>query len=328
MATGNFAELTKPEVWSKLILRNLDDEGVMADCVNKRYEGEIRYAGDTVHIPQLGSVTINTHDDDEPIVYETVNGNSQTLVIDQQKDWGFVIKTIEAKQSNIKDLQTRYAGRAKYAISNTKDGYLHALGFAGVDAGNQLGNETVTKANIYDFCIALFEKLAATNAINSAGKSPDGKRPWLVLPPQLISVVKLSDQATHATSLGDETVRKGTIMQFAGFDIKQSTAVKETSSGSATYKILAGTNEGITYADQIIETRAMEDKDYFGIFVSGLYVYGSKVVEPKALASATVTIGSANNSNDTTSGGGSDDTTSGGGSDDTTSGGGSDTIGG
>lgn len=288
MATGNFAELTKPEIWSKLILRNLDDEGVMADCVNKRYEGDIRYAGDTVHIAQLGNVTINTHDDDTPIVYETVQGNNQTLAIDQQKDWGFVIKTIEARQSNIKDLQTRYAGRAKYAITMAKDGHLHTVGFAGVDAGNQLGAQTVTKNNVYDFCIALFEKLAAANAINAAGKAEDGKRPWLVLPPQIISVVKLSEQATHATSLGDETVRKGTIMQYAGFDIKQSTAVKAS---AGAYKILAGTNEGITYADQIIETRAMEDKDYFGIFVSGLYVYGSKVVQPTALASATVTIG-------------------------------------
>lgn len=293
MATGNFAELTKPEIWSKLILRNLDDEGVMADCVNKRYEGEIKYAGDTVHIAQLGNVTINTHDDDRPIVYEKIQGNNQALQIDQQKNWGFNISTIEARQSNIKDLQTRYSGRARYAITNTKDGFLHNLGFTGVAAGNQLGAKTVTKNNIYDFCVALFEKLAAANAINAAGKAEDGKRPWLILPPQLISVVKLSDQATHATSLGDDTVRKGTIMQFAGFDIKQSTAVKgATAAGVTSYKILAGTNEGITYADQIIETRAMEDKDFFGIFVSGLYVYGAKVVQPTALTSATVTIGS------------------------------------
>lgn len=287
--TGNFAVLTKPEIWSKLILRNLDDVGVMTECINRDYEGEIKYAGDTVHITQLGDVTVNTHDDDTPINYQTVNGEQQTLEIDQQKNWAFVIKTIEAKQSDIKNLQERFSARARKAIADTKDKFLHTTGFAGVDAGNQLGAETVTKNNIYDLCISLYEKLAASNAIDSNGKAEDGKRPFLILPPALVSVVKLSEQATHSTTLGDETIRKGAIMQYAGFDIKQSTLIKAT---SGAYNILAGTKEGITYADQIIETRALEDKDYFGIFVSGLYVYGAKVVQPKALASAVVTIGS------------------------------------
>ena len=285
---NRFSVLTKPEIWSKLILRNLDDVGVMADCVNKDYQGEIKYAGDTVHIAKLGDVTINTHDDTQPITYQSVDGEAQVLKIDQQKNFGFVIKTIEARQSNIKDLQTKYSGRARFGITQVKDGYLHTLGFAGVDAGNQLGAITVTKNNIYDYLVTLFEKLANTNAINANGRAEDGKRPWLILPPQLISVVKLSDQATHATTAGDDVIRKGAIMQFAGFDIKQSTMLKAS---NGAFKILAGTKEGITYADQIVETRAMEDKDYFGTFVSGLYVYGAKVVEPKALASATVTIG-------------------------------------
>lgn len=285
--TKKFSELTKPEIWSKLILRNLDDIGVMTECINRDYEGEIKYAGDTVHISQVGDVTINTHDDTKPINYQSVDGKETILKVDQQKDWGFVIKTIEQRQSNIKDLQTKYSNRAKYAITTTKDKYLHTLGFAGVDTANQLGAQTVNKDNIYDFCISLFEKLSDSNAIDSNGKAEDGKRPFLILPPALVSVIKLSDQASHATTLGDDTIRKGSILQYAGFDIKQSTLIKNESG----YKILAGTKEGITYADQILETRAMEDKDYFGLFVSGLYVFGAKVVQPKALASATVTIG-------------------------------------
>ena len=285
-----FSELTKPSIWSKLILRNLDDKGVMADCVNKDYEGDIKFAGDTVYISKVGNVTVNTHNDAQAITYQTVDGSQLSLSVDQQKNWAFVIKTIEQKQSNIKDLQTKYANRAKFAITNTKDGYLHTLGYNGVASANQLGNVTITKNNVYDFCISLFEKLANSNAIDSNGLAEDGKRPFLVLPPSIISVIKLSDQATHSTQQGDETVRKGAILQYAGFDIKQSTMVKAS---TGAYKVLAGTKEGITYADQILETRAMEDKDYFGIFVSGLYVYGAKVVQPTALASANVTIGSA-----------------------------------
>lgn len=283
----NFAVLTRPEIWSKLILNNLDDYGVMADCVNRDYEDEVKYAGDTVRITKCGNVTINTHDDTEPITYETPKGDQLVLVVNQQKDWGFKITTIEQKQSNIKDMQAKYSARARLAITNTKDAYLHSVGISGVASGNQLGAQTVTKADIYDLCLELYQKLADSNAIDSDGKAEDGKRPFLILPPALVKVIRKSDEAKNATTLGDETIRKGTIMQFAGFDIKQSTLVKPS---TGAYSILAGTKEGITFADQILETRAMEDKDYFGIFVSGLYVYGAKVVQPTALASAVVTI--------------------------------------
>lgn len=283
----NFAVLTRPEIWSKLILNNFDDYGVMADCVNRDYEGEVKYAGDTVRISKVGNVTINTHDESEPITYQTVNGDQYVLVVNQQKDFGFKIPTIEQKQSNIKDLQTKYSARARVAITNVKDGYLHTTGFSGVASANQLGSVTVTKADIYDFCLELFQKLADSNVIDSNGKAEDGKRPFLILPPAMVKIIRKSEEAKNATTLGDETIRKGTILQYAGFDIKQSTLVKPA---TGTYKILAGTKDAITFADQILETRAMEDKDYFGIFVSGLYVYGAKVVQPTALASATVTI--------------------------------------
>lgn len=281
--------LMVPEIWSKLILRNFDDYGVMADCVNRDHEGEIRYAGDTVRIAKLGDITVNTHSDNTAITYQVPTGEELVLKVDQQKNWGFRITTIEQKQANVKDLQEKYSARARYAITKTKDAYLQTLGLAGVDSGNQLGAETVTKENIYDLCLELFQKLADSNAINDDGKAEDGKRPFLILPPALVRVIKASPEAKNATSMGDETIRKGTIMQFAGFDIKQSTMLKAS---EGAYSVLAGTKEGITYADQILETRAMEDKDYFGVFVSGLYVYGAKVVQPKALASAVITIGS------------------------------------
>ena len=133
-----------PEVWSKLILRNFDDYGVMADCVNTKYEGEIKYSGDTVHIPQLGDITINAHDEDEPIKYQSIDGNELILKVDQEDDWGFRITKKEQKQSNIKDLQEQYAGRARTALVNKKDVFLHTLGFSGVHANNQIGTKAAT----------------------------------------------------------------------------------------------------------------------------------------------------------------------------------------
>lgn len=279
--------LMVPEIWSKLILRNFDDYGVMPDCVNKNYEGEIRNGGDTVHITQLGDITINTHDEATPIKYQKVDGKESVLLIDQENDWGFTISTKEMRQANVKDLQGKYSERAKTAIVNHKDKYIFNLGYTGVASGNQLGTVAANADNIYDTCLDLFQALADSNAINSDGLAEDGKRPFLVVPPAVVKLMKKAPEAIHATVEGDKTVRKGALFNFAGFDIKQTTLVKNEEG----YKILAGTKEAITYADQIIDTRALEDKDYFGIFVSGLYVYGAKVIQPTALASANLTIG-------------------------------------
>jgi hypothetical protein len=163
---------------------------------------------------------------------------------------------------------------------------LHALGVAGVDSKNQMGTVAITASNVYGTLVDMFTKLAEANAIDADGKGEDGKAPFLVVPPAVLAVIKKSEEAKHATTLGDQTIRKGAIMNYAGFDIKQSTNVKDDSG----FKILAGTTEGITYAEQITKVESLKDVARFGDYVRGLYLYGAKVAQPTCLASATFTV--------------------------------------
>lgn len=281
--------LFRPEVWSKELLRCLDNTGVMLDCVNRNYEGEIKNAGDTVHIQKPGDITINTYTPaTAAITYGALSGETDTLKVDQQKYWGFLVPDIDKVQANI-PLAEKYMKRAKVAIANEKDAYL--LGLAQTNAGNTVGDSdiTLTPSNVYETFVAMFEKLSRENAIDAAGRGEDGKRPFLVLPPEVISIVKKSEEAKHATTLGDETIRKGAIMQYAGFDIKQSTVFVAPTSETAK-SIIAGTTEAITYADQIIKVETLKDKDYFGDYIRGLYVYGALVDQPKCLVKASVKV--------------------------------------
>ena len=281
--------LFRPEVWSKELLRCLDNTGVMLDCVNRNYEGEIKNAGDTVHIQKPGDITINTYTPaTTAITYGALSGETDTLKVDQQKYWGFLVPDIDKVQANI-PLAEKYTKRAKVAIANEKDAYL--LGLAQTNAGNTVGDSdiTLTPSNVYETFVAMFEKLSRENAIDAAGRGEDGKRPFLVLPPEVISIVKKSEEAKHATTLGDETIRKGAIMQYAGFDIKQSTVFVAPTSETAK-SIIAGTTEAITYADQIIKVETLKDKDYFGDYIRGLYVYGALVDQPKCLVKASVKV--------------------------------------
>lgn len=275
----------KPEVWSKQLTRLLNNYGVMIDCVNRDWEGEIKNQGDTVHIQQISDITVGTYDTAEKIKYEDLKGTSQELVIDQKKYWALKVDDIDELQANVK-LADKFIRQAKIQIIDTKDAYLHALGVAGVYSNNQLGTVAINDSNIYSTFTKMFRLLSRTNAIDSDGKGADGKNPFLILPPEIVEIVKNSPKAIQATNLGDQTIRKGTILQFAGFDIKQSTVV-EYNNG---FDIIAGTSEGITFADQLTKTESLRDKDSFSDLVRGLYLYGAKVVQPKCLASAKFTV--------------------------------------
>lgn len=285
MATKVKDGLFKPELWSKLLLRDIMDYGVMLDCVNRNWEGEIQNQGDTVHIQKVGDITVNTHSDDTPIAYQDLDGDETTLIIDQKKIFAFKVSDIDKVQSNV-ELMQQYTCKAKKEVVNVKDAYLHALAIAGVSTANQMGSIAITAENIYDTFVDMFVRLSDSNAVDKNGMGSDGKRPFLILPPKIVGLVKKSPEAKNGTTQGDDTMRKGAIMEFAGFDIKQATTVKEAEG----YSILGGTSEGITYAEQITKVESIKDKDYFGDFVRGLYLYGGKVAEPDCLVSAKFTV--------------------------------------
>lgn len=279
MATNIF----KPELWSKLLLRDIMNYGVMLDCVNRNYEGEIKNQGDTVHIQKIGDITINTHDETQAMQHQNLAGTTQVLKIDQAKDFMFLVSDIDKVQANV-EFMTKYTNKAKKNIVNVKDAYLHALGIAA--ATNDAGTVAITAENVYGVLVDMFAKLARANAIDANGKGEDGKAPYLVVSPEVLAVIKKSPEAAHATVLGDKTIRQGAIMNFAGFDIKQSTNV----ANDGGYAILGGTTEGITYAEQITKVESLKDKDYFGDFVRGLYLYGGLASLPECLVKAKFTV--------------------------------------
>ena len=274
--------LFKPELWAKELNRRLVDYGVMFDCVNRNWEGQIKNQGDTVHIQTPAAVTVGTYVESTGISYEELKGDTLPLVIDQAKYFGFKIPDIDKVQSNV-NLMSNYTSEAKKEVNNTKDAYLHSLGIA---AAQSAGTVAITPENIYGTLVDMYAMLADANAIDADGKAKDGSRPFVIVSPKVAAVIRKSEEATHATKLGDDTIRKGAILDFAGFDVKQSTLIKNNSG----FAILAGTTEGITYAEQINKVRGIEDKDTFGTYVSGLYLYGGLAVQPKALVKATFTI--------------------------------------
>ena len=264
MALANFLS----EVWSKKLQKIFNKTVVMANLVNRDYEGEIKKAGDTVHVRTFGSVTINDYTRDMVIQFETLTDPMSDLVIDQQKYFAFKVDDLDKAQSDINILEG-YAREAAIAIRDVVDTRLLSH-YADVHADNDIGTSgspiSLSVSNIYQYIVELGEKL------DNSDCPVDGRN--LVIPPSIKTLLLQSSQFVRATNLGDNVVQNGKIGNVAGFDVHVSTNVPTVSTNKP---ILGFTKDFISFASQVEKIEHVRPTNMFADAVKGLYLYGSKV---------------------------------------------------
>ena len=274
----NYSEFV-PEIWSTILNSNFDNTSVMDSCVNKKYEGEIKNAGDTVHIQTFGNVTVKDYSSDD-IEYEIPDSATATLTLDQQSYFAINVPDIEAVQSNV-DLITGYTNRAKAAIALKKDTFL--LGkHADVPSTNIVAADgyTLDKNTIYSQFVDLAKILKNNNAVDSTGRNM-----WCVINPEVEATLIQAPEFCHATQMGDATVRDGAIAKIAGMDILVCTNLQPV---AGKIYVMAGITDSISYAGQVAKLEDIRFEKRFGTGIRGLYVYGALTVNPKQLAKLVV----------------------------------------
>lgn len=269
-----------PQLWSARLIAHLNAAHVYANLVNRDYEGEIRNYGDTVKIQQIGDITVGDYAKNADITDpQQLSGTSQNLVIDQGKFFNFQIDDVDNAQTNPK-LMDEAMMRSAYALADVTDKFI-AGKYTDVPVANQVGNDTtaivVTKTNVYDQFVALGQKLDEAN-VPRMGR-------WTVISPWIYALLLQNDLFVHATQKGDDVIANGEVGSVAGFTVYNSNNVPNTA--CAKYKILAGTNAGISYAEQVVKTEAYRMEKRFADAVKGLHVYGAKTVQPNCLACLT-----------------------------------------
>lgn len=273
-----------PEIWSQKLNSMLTKNCVMLQCVNRNYEGEIKNQGDTVKIITPATVSISTVTD-SAITYSELNPTETDLVINQKKFFAFKIGDIAQAQAN-QDIMEAHLQSAKNAIEEVQDSYLLGL-HSDVVSDNIVGSSTAVtldKSTIYSYFVALALKLKNANALNN------NQKPWVVINPTIESYLLQSSEFISAYNVADQTLREGAIGRIAGMDVLVSTNLTAT---SGYYYVLAGTNDAVTFASQLSKIESLRDKDSFSDLVRGLYLYGAKTVQPKALAKMVVTVPTA-----------------------------------
>jgi len=269
-----------PEIWSKKLNQLLEKNCVMMQCVNRNWEGEIKQQGDKVKIITPAPVSVSTLTSDN-ITYSSLNPTSQELEIDQKKFFAFKIDDVAKVQSNA-DIMEAHLANAKKAIEEVQDTYLLGM-HTSVTVENTVGSEespiTLDKSTIYEQFVKLALALKNSDAVSS------GAKPWVVINPAIESYLLQSPEFINAYKVADETLREGAIGRIAGMDVLVSTNLVDVDSK---YYVLAGTNDAITFASQLAKIESLRDKDSFSDLVRGLYLYGAKTVQPKALAKMIV----------------------------------------
>lgn len=269
-----------PEIWSQKLNNMLEKECVMLQCVNRNWEGEIKNQGDKVKIITPANVTISTLGSNN-ITYSELNPTSMDLEIDQKKFFAFKINDVAAVQSNT-DIMEAHLKNARKAIEEVQDAYLLSQ-HANVDSNNIVGTAaspiSLDKTTIYSKFVQLALCLKNSDAVTA------GVRPWVVINPTIESYLLQSTEFIGAHNVADETLREGAIGRIAGMDVLVSTNLTAV---DGKYYVLAGTNDAITFASQLAKIESLRDKDSFSDLVRGLYLYGAKTVQPKALAKMIV----------------------------------------
>jgi hypothetical protein len=195
------------------------------------------------------------------------------LLINQQKYFAFKVDDLDKAQADTNILEG-YAGRGAIAIRDVVDSHLLAH-YADVHSGNIIGTNaapiTLTSGNIYSYITQLGEKLDDSNV-------PQEDR-HLVITPKFKTMLLQSSEFTRSTTLGDTVIQNGYIGNVGGFAIHVST---NNPAVSGVVNLLAFTRDFISFASQVSKVETVRPYDMFAEAVKGLYLYGSKVMLPKA----------------------------------------------
>lgn len=271
-----------PQIWSARLLNHLDKRHVYLNLLNRDYEGEIKNFGDTVKVNQIGDITIKDYTKGTDIeAPEDVSGAQQELKIDQAKYFNFSVDDVDNAQTNPK-LMDKAMERAAYAMNDVVGAFAANLLAINVHTDNTIGDDTTpkvpTKETAYDLLVDLGVKLTEAN-VPTVGR-------WVVIPAWYHGLL-LKDQrfVGNGTDYNKAILEGGEVGNAAGFTVYVSNNIPNTT--KTKYKIIGGTEEAGSYAEQILKTEAYRPEKRFSDAVKGLHVYGAKVFQSKCIAVLT-----------------------------------------
>lgn len=286
-----------PQIWSSKLIEKFYAATVFAAISNTDYEGEIKAQGDLVKIRTVPTLTINDYTAGQTLTNQRPTSSVVELLIDKGKYWSAIADDVIQTQTDI-DMMNKWAADAaeqmKIAVdrdilgtiipsfSASNRGATAGAISANINLGATGAPLALTKVNVIDTLVDLNEVLSQQNI-------PESGR-FFVIPFWASSLLKKSDlKDASLTGDGTSLVRNGRLGMIDGATIYVSNNLAHVTDGAVSASnIIAGHKNGLTFASQLVKTETLRAESTFGDIMRGLQVYGYKVIDPTALASAYV----------------------------------------
>ena len=280
MAITNFI----PEVWSASILEALRAKLVFPSLCNRDYEGDIREAGDTVHITGYDDVTVKKYTRGTNITVDAVtDANKGRLTIDQPDYFAFKVNDLDKVQAKA-DLTGNFTNSAAYNMALNVEKYISGL----MDKAATAPAKTISVTTPSDAYLAVVE---ARKQLDKQNVPTEGR--WIVVSPDFYALLLQDSRFIEGTEAGHNTLLNGVVGSVSGFTVVESNNVPTVSGKPSKQSIIAGTNAATTFAQQVNKVEAMRMQDDFADMVRGLDLYGGLVVRPECLTKVVLTLGDA-----------------------------------
>jgi len=265
MAITNFI----PTLWSSAILERFNTANVLIPALNKQYEGTLS-AGNTVKITGVNTPTIVDYAAASRVITPAaMTDTTQSLVINQEKAFSFIVDDIDRVQSaGSFEPVTRDAGAA--LSEDAEATVIAALKANGTSAGSAA---ITTPALAYAAAVTI--RTALVKAL-----VPVSDRILAVSPEFAALLLGEASKLTSFDPAGDDPLRNGVLGRLLGMTVIEHPQLTHTSNRPAAIGFHA---PSVAYVGQIDKVEAGRMETKFADYIRGLNVFGVKVLRATAV---------------------------------------------
>lgn len=260
----------KPMYWSKYCQTELKKDLVLANWCDFKFEGEIKQGA---RLKIVGAVrpTVQKYVKGEDLVPEDLGDNSQYLDITEADAFSFNVEDIDRAQSEEGYLETQF-DEAKTALAESADAFVGTLA---KKANSDMMSSSTTLTNIKSDPLATIDdahvKLYENDVSNKTELAAD-------LSPK--HIVEIKKKLSNLFTENVEYIKRGAVGKYNNTFLRMSNNLYDD--GTDIYEMVR-TKKAIAFADSFDKLETKRHPFRFCDIVSGLHVYGGKVVRPKEL---------------------------------------------